>query len=257
MSSFNMQSPGQNIFGPTPCLSFDELLGYYNNQVSDTERLNIERHLIDCQLCSEALEGLEMTDNQKNVRQQIESINKKIISHDSHPGQHTIQWKYAYSIAAVFILALFSALYMLLKKPSADALYAEYFSPYPNMVPLVRGESSPGQLELAMVEYESKNYRETIRILQNLLETDPQNDFARFYAGISFLCLNEPQVAIIHLHKVADKSDGEITNQAKWFIALAYLKDHNIQVAESYLKLLTAKEGTYSTKSAELLNRLE
>lgn len=47
-----------DIFSETDCPSQDQLLAYVEGKLSPAERHEVELHLQDCELCSEAVEGL-------------------------------------------------------------------------------------------------------------------------------------------------------------------------------------------------------
>ena len=53
----------RSIFNDTGCIRKDQLLRYRDNQMSNAEKHDVEEHLVDCELCSEALEGLTMISN--------------------------------------------------------------------------------------------------------------------------------------------------------------------------------------------------
>ena len=56
-----MENKWDNILKTRECLSPDELKSYQSGILSHDKKLDIERHLIDCDFCSDALEGYQMT----------------------------------------------------------------------------------------------------------------------------------------------------------------------------------------------------
>lgn len=55
-----MNSPINNeLFTETPCRTLDELLRYRDGSLTTEEKHRVEEHLLDCPLCSDALEGLQ------------------------------------------------------------------------------------------------------------------------------------------------------------------------------------------------------
>jgi hypothetical protein len=257
MSSRDIKPPVMDMFHDSPCLTLDQLTAYAENRLSALECHQIENHLIDCQLCSDALEGLELFANKNGCKQQINGISKEIHKRNVsyHPQQ--FNWRFHYSLAAVILLTFASVFYFMFRKPSYEPLFSEYFKPYPNMVPLVRGEESAGTLESAMIEYESENYLGTLRILQNLLQSEPGNDTVNFYAGTSSLCLNNTKSAILYLRKVAENKNNDLADRALWYLGLAYLKENNIDAAKTSFNILCAKDNTFKKKSIEIVNHLK
>ena len=47
------------IFSNSECLSEEKLIAYCNNELTNLERNEVERHTINCKFCSDALEGFE------------------------------------------------------------------------------------------------------------------------------------------------------------------------------------------------------
>ena len=52
----NMLNHPQN----TPCLSSQEMLDYTQGILSTQEQHRIEKHLLDCEFCSDSLEGIQV-----------------------------------------------------------------------------------------------------------------------------------------------------------------------------------------------------
>jgi len=53
----------KNIFDHRKCLSREELISYANGSLTEREKHFVEKHLLDCELCTEALEGVLLLDN--------------------------------------------------------------------------------------------------------------------------------------------------------------------------------------------------
>ncbi len=63
------------IYSATECISEQKMFDYIDNKLNAHEQHKVEKHLLDCELCSDAIEGLELLKN----RNRITSINNKII----------------------------------------------------------------------------------------------------------------------------------------------------------------------------------
>src|SRR6185503_13052401 len=68
----------EKIFEPTHCISGDMLLKYVSNTLSADQKREVEKHLIDCEMCSDALEGLRMVGDPKKISLDISDLNRKI-----------------------------------------------------------------------------------------------------------------------------------------------------------------------------------
>ncbi|MGD0710579.1 MAG: zf-HC2 domain-containing protein [Bacteroidales bacterium] len=67
-----------NIFSDTDCLSPEILSAYADGKLNADERYRVERHLIDCELCSDALEGLSLLKNKTKLPKLFTGINSTI-----------------------------------------------------------------------------------------------------------------------------------------------------------------------------------
>lgn len=56
-----------DIFTKTACPSQDKLLAYVKGELGAEERHEVELHLQDCELCSEAVEGLKAIDRKDQI----------------------------------------------------------------------------------------------------------------------------------------------------------------------------------------------
>lgn len=55
-----MNKPVNNIFDTSPCLSHAELSNYHLGKLSNKATHRVEEHLVDCDLCSQALAGIAL-----------------------------------------------------------------------------------------------------------------------------------------------------------------------------------------------------
>ena len=58
-----MKNLQNHIFSTTTCISKETMLKFINKQLSQKELHQVQTHLIDCDFCSEALEGMAHAKN--------------------------------------------------------------------------------------------------------------------------------------------------------------------------------------------------
>ena len=58
-----MKELHNHIFSNTTCISKETMLKYINHQLSEKELHEVEKHMLDCELCSDALEGIRYAEN--------------------------------------------------------------------------------------------------------------------------------------------------------------------------------------------------
>jgi len=73
-----MNNDINKIFTPSACPSEDMLLLYAEGKLSETEKKEIEKHLIDCEMCNDEVEGLMLIGDQSNINVIESEINTRI-----------------------------------------------------------------------------------------------------------------------------------------------------------------------------------
>src|SRR5690606_11276178 len=71
-----MKNLHHHIFSETTCISKETMLKFINKQLSQKELHDVQKHLLDCEFCSEALEGMQHAKNPSilfNIDHQIAS----------------------------------------------------------------------------------------------------------------------------------------------------------------------------------------
>jgi len=245
-----------NIFESSPCLTLDQLNAYIESKLSEPERFEVEKHLVDCALCSDALEGMALSSDKGKVEQTVKSINKDIRNNFSLRHEKKRHRKVYHATAAALLIAIISFLYVLNNRAPSTSVYAKFFKPYPNTIPLTRGEASDALVvKSAMIEYEAGNYKGTLKILQAILDTEGNNIMACFYSGIANLCLDNPKQAIFYFQKVI-QGQGDFIEQSEWYLGLAYLKNRDMEKSKTILKKIIANSSKYKEQSESLLDSL-
>ena len=114
------------------CCSLKQMQQYIAGTLSREEMLRVERHLADCTLCSDALEGLSLADKGK-VGDIVSDINRRI---DSRFIARKLQGTSIYSrVAAVGVIAILVSVgiygYFNFRAGEEERIFAENFEKYP------------------------------------------------------------------------------------------------------------------------------
>jgi tetratricopeptide (TPR) repeat protein len=117
------------------------------------------------------------------------------------------------------VIGLAGVLYLSRDK-SHEKLFAEYFAPHPNNIPVRRGEAPQGDLEQAALHYQVKEYAQALKFFENYLAANPDSVHARFYG-------------------------------------LAYLKKNDLENARAVFNKIISYDGAYKDQAMELLDRLD
>ncbi|ATL48523.1 hypothetical protein COR50_15885 [Chitinophaga caeni] len=62
-----MSDQFHDIFVETNCLGQQELLDYLQGKLSPAEQHRVEQHLADCEMCNDALEGLQQITKKEKI----------------------------------------------------------------------------------------------------------------------------------------------------------------------------------------------
>ncbi|MEK6780525.1 MAG: hypothetical protein AABY93_02400 [Bacteroidota bacterium] len=157
--------------------------------------------------------------------------------------------------ASVAFLMVVSSIWLQNQQPQNEKLFASYFQPFDSPGSgLTRGSSEETLKTKAYDAYDNGRYKEAITFFYEVLKTadDP----------ISHLCLGNAQLEAGQLaeaektftHMVANHSD--LVTQAKWYLALTYLKANKMERAKATLWEIS-NSSTYGEKANKLLKELD
>ncbi|MEW6469011.1 MAG: tetratricopeptide repeat protein [Bacteroidota bacterium] len=74
-----MKEKKNKVFHEPDCLSQDLMLDYVRGALSSKEKHRVEKHVLDCALCSDALEGLMLMPDKDRIKSVIDNINRNLI----------------------------------------------------------------------------------------------------------------------------------------------------------------------------------
>jgi tetratricopeptide (TPR) repeat protein len=241
----------------TSCLTLDDLIAYSQGSLASHERERIQRHAAHCNLCSDAMIGISASPNNEDVRPIIESLQQDIHRRTTQLAGKKRNWRIYYRAAALLLIALSSLLYLFSQKSPHEALFEKYFRPYPNTIPITRGENSEMKLKQGLAEYEFENYEQAAIILEEVINSEPGNSVAHFYLGISLLFLNHPDQAISNFQDVIQIGNNEFVEHANWYLGLSFLKKGELDQAKIIFRNWQSEKQRYEQQTKELLNSLE
>lgn len=108
------------------CLSEKQLLSYINNELSPAEKRQVELHLTDCELCSDALEGIRLLKNKEHATELVaeikHNINKKL---EGKVRPLILQNQWIQVAAIFFIIAIATGGYIYISQFSSEKVAME------------------------------------------------------------------------------------------------------------------------------------
>ena len=115
------------------CLSTEEMLDYSRGILSPSEQHRIEKHLLDCEMCSDALEGIQMMEDPNSllaIEQELNlEVDEMIHAKDETKVRVLFPWRMAAAIALIFVSTF--VLWMVIPKNNQQELISEKTVPYP------------------------------------------------------------------------------------------------------------------------------
>jgi hypothetical protein len=240
----------------TSCLRLDQLIRIRENDLPPNEHVKIKQHLAYCELCQDAIDGLVNLADSFQIKKNVFILNNSIHHRLKNASSTPINFIKNYAAAALLIVSLISTFYLLSRQPAHEKLFSEYFAPFPNTIPLVRGDEASIPIEPAMTQYELGNFKSAAALLASLSVLQPDNLIARFYLGICFLTTEHIDQAIEQFDFVLKAENFHFTPQVEWYAALAHLKNNNLKTAKQILNRIVKKRKFESDRSRDLLNKI-
>jgi hypothetical protein len=116
---------------------------------------------------------------------------------------------------------------------------------------LLRGEEKA--FSRAMVAYGEDDYDSAIEQLRIANELQPSNaGEVNFYLGACLVLVSRSKEAIWPLRRALESGDGPLTEKSGYYLALAYLKDAQVQPAIAELDAVIAMKGEYLVSANRL-----
>jgi hypothetical protein len=108
-----------NIFSESGCPPYETLVDYFRNRLPEEEKHLVEKHLVDCEMCSDALEGLSLMKRPEELDRIVEEIAVGVYRKRSR----VVRWErrvLALAAAAVIVFLAGSALVIRLVLPGDE-----------------------------------------------------------------------------------------------------------------------------------------
>jgi len=112
------------------------------------------------------------------------------------------------------------------------------------------------ELQNALISYNQENFIAAAKSFEIYLRSNPEDQAAKFYLGISLLSTEKYVEAINHFESL-EKDANPFQNSALWYHALIELKlGQNIAAQELFTKLANTPRQSYQQKSQAILDKL-
>lgn len=258
----------KEIFEQRDCLSQDEIKRYVQGQMEEKEQRDVEKHLADCQFCSDAVEGYASVENFEQVDEVLEEFSlssqeqnqiaqetKVVNIQEARASRSSFFLKAA---AAILLISIPAALLLYSNANQGPQLFADMIDVVPSNYDYAQRTDDSTKMRqepffMALQAYDSKEYSKSLVLFRQHLKEAPEDKAAVFFSGIAYLKNGQTQKAIAALEQVYLDTESGFHLDATWYLALAKLKQNDKQRAKSLLQVLTQTDSYYNAKAAELL----
>lgn len=236
----------------------EEVNAFLEGKMNEEERVRFEKNLTtdalfarEFQLKKALLGGMEdYFSNQLKKRLQQEE--KPITGNSRRLKIYRIA-----AIAASIVLILFSTFQIWFSVTSHEAIFAEFYQPYPNVVDGTERQMSEETLSPFQI-YENKDYEKAITTFKNELALDPEDVALNFYMALSHLAMGNAGEAIPFLEKnQSGPKEDELLEANEWFLALAYLKAGHRENAMNLFSEISGSSSSYQESAKKVMEKLK
>ena len=168
--------------------------------------------------------------------------------------------RFYYAAASAALLIATGGLVQRLALTDLDnnAIFEKYYTPYDVTITYRSGNTEVDRLLLnALERYEEKDYEQALILFEEVLETR-ENDLAvSLYSGISYMEEEKYQKATKSFNSIISDNDNLFIEQAKWYLAMCYLKTEKTDKAQNVLNEIIKEESYYKDQAAKVLKDIK
>ena len=157
--------------------------------------------------------------------------------------------------ASVILLVTLTFYFLREQTPLNEKLYAAHFEPFDSPGSgLTRGTNEVTLKTQAYEAYDNGNYKVATQLFEQIVN-EKEDAIAQLCLGNTYLAQNDLSKAEKVFTEMLTKQ-SELITQAKWYLALTYLKENKMERAKATLWEIS-KSSTYGEKAQQLLKELD
>jgi tetratricopeptide (TPR) repeat protein len=248
-----------DIYKTTRCLSSAGIQNYLQGHTTPESKRRVEEHLLDCPLCSDAVEGFEAAPANISSPEDYSAFRKKLPGAGEGQVRRLRPGTVLLRVAAVAAILL-ASYFTLFQSNTPAHLFEQYYTSYRLDIPIDRRSSDVvpslnASLQNALKLYAGGQYAASIPLFEEAIIAEPGNEAAHFFAGLACLETGQFEQATGFLAPI-EKGTGIYAGKAAWYLALASLQTGDAPSAKKLLKKINAGNGYNKTEAAALLSDL-
>lgn len=194
---------------------------------------------------------------QKVAQEFPDATDSLLYLHDKEPSRLSRQSVLKVAVVLFFILITGIALkIVLLEKASPEKLFQQFYQSY-NTDLITRSEHIlQSNLDKAILTYHLGEYKESLSILDNLIQNNKDNYLALFYRGLNCLEVRDITNALISFEEIPETWNSPLEEHRNWYYAMALLMSGNTAKAKTMFLSISAAKGYYAENADRILKKL-
>ncbi|MGV8094802.1 MAG: tol-pal system YbgF family protein [Mangrovibacterium sp.] len=246
----------------------DEIERYLHRKLTEDELASFESEMeSNPDLVAEVdlyrdIDAAIQEDDVMSLRARLDAINKDIIGEKQKEGSFITgiprKKLIAVSVAASLILLLGINGIMHKTNLTNTELYGKYYTTYPGTgISRTSGTDLDNEISKALLQFNEKNYEESLSLFRAVLDKDANNPVGNFYSGMAYQETGQYEKAIASYKHVIKAGNNLFVDQAEWYSGLCYLQRDDRENAVRQLKKIAKSKNFYSEKALAILRKLK
>ena len=121
----------------------------------------------------------------------------------------------------------------------------------------LKGMAMADLLTEAIRLYDEGSFQPALNNVLEVLQSQPDNLVAKYYAGGCYFSIRQYKIAIPYLKEVVKIPNTDFQDDARWLLARSYAARGKEKNAISELNILVEKQSEYAEEAAQLIEELK
>ena len=145
-----------------------------------------------------------------------------------------------YSAAAVVVIALIVSILVFspFSRFSGNEIYAQYFRSFHKTEEIHELARTDNDFLFATEVYEAGDFERAVVLFEMLADSSELRAWSMFYAGSSYMSLNQTDKATVFLLILQEEEEEEVRPMARWQLTLCYIRNGRPELAREQLEML-------------------
>jgi TolA-binding protein len=219
------------------------------------------------------LDGNEKLRNEVDLRKETDDIlknqdiiklrnkladiqNKREVTVPENGSGKLINMKYAAVVAGIVLIG--SLILLPDRKMNSDEIMNRYYKAYEAMAPSRSGQSEINRdFSTAIDFYNVHDYRNAAKYFSKVLGSEQKDMYSTFLYGVSKFEVKDYPEAKQSFAKVINDKTSLYTEDARWYLALCYVKTEENNLAIEQLNIIRESTSIHRTEAKKILRKLK